>query len=179
MFVLWVCQKIGTSQMCGDWIPRFSDLYKDQLRPYCYCIQFLRRYKNLTILLLLLSCLYIFILSVSPQGRGGTPVLSQALPGYLPPPWWTDKMKTLPSLLLRMSMVKTRQPPTVLVLSVFKPHFCFFVSFFFCMCVFLCSFLGQMCFYTIAIGNFFSAIWDTTHWHFFVKFGLKTAWVIS
>ena len=33
--------------------------------------------------------------------------------------------------------------------------------------------------YTVAIGNFFSAIWDTSHWHFFVKFGLKTAWDIS
>ena len=49
MLVLWVCQKIGTSQMCGDWILRFLDLYKDQLKPCCYCIQFLRRYENLTI----------------------------------------------------------------------------------------------------------------------------------
>ena len=29
--------------------------------------------------------------------------------------------------------------------------------------------------YRIAIGNFFSAIWDTSHWNFLVKFGLKTA----
>ena len=29
--------------------------------------------------------------------------------------------------------------------------------------------------YTVAIGNFFLAIWDTSHWNFFVKFGLKTA----
>ena len=28
--------------------------------------------------------------------------------------------------------------------------------------------------YRIAIGNFFSAIWDTSHWNFLVKFGLKT-----
>ena len=33
--------------------------------------------------------------------------------------------------------------------------------------------------YTVAIGNFCSAIWDTSHWNFFVKFGLKTAWDIS
>ena len=33
--------------------------------------------------------------------------------------------------------------------------------------------------YTVAHGNFFSAIWNTSHWHFFVKFGLKTAWDIS
>ena len=33
--------------------------------------------------------------------------------------------------------------------------------------------------YTVAIGNFFSAIWDTFLWHYFVKFGLKTAWDIS
>ena len=32
--------------------------------------------------------------------------------------------------------------------------------------------------YTIAIGNFFSAIWDTSHWNFFVKFCLKTAYNI-
>lgn len=51
MLVLWVCQKIGISQMCGDWIPKFSDLYKDQLRPYCCCIQFLRRYKYPTVFL--------------------------------------------------------------------------------------------------------------------------------
>ena len=29
--------------------------------------------------------------------------------------------------------------------------------------------------YRIAIGNFFSAIWETSHWTFLVKFGLKTA----
>ena len=29
--------------------------------------------------------------------------------------------------------------------------------------------------YRIVIGNFFSAIWDTSHWNFLVKFGLKTA----
>ena len=29
--------------------------------------------------------------------------------------------------------------------------------------------------YRIAISNFFSAIWDTSHWNFLVKFGLKTA----
>ena len=28
-------------------------------------------------------------------------------------------------------------------------------------------------------GNFFSAIWDTSHWNFFVKFGLKTPYDIS
>ena len=33
--------------------------------------------------------------------------------------------------------------------------------------------------YTVAIGNFFLAIWDTSHWNFFVKFGLKTAYDIS
>ena len=33
--------------------------------------------------------------------------------------------------------------------------------------------------YRIAIGNFFSAIWDTSHWNFFVKFGLKTPYDIS
>ena len=33
--------------------------------------------------------------------------------------------------------------------------------------------------YRIMIGNFFWPIWDTSHWHFFVKFGLKTAWDIS
>ena len=33
--------------------------------------------------------------------------------------------------------------------------------------------------YRIAIGNFFSAIWDTSHWNFLVKFGLKTAWDMS
>ena len=27
-------------------------------------------------------------------------------------------------------------------------------------------------------GNLLSAIWDTSHWNFFVKFGLKTAWHI-
>ena len=29
--------------------------------------------------------------------------------------------------------------------------------------------------YTVAIGNLILAIWDTSHWNFFVKFGLKTA----
>ena len=29
--------------------------------------------------------------------------------------------------------------------------------------------------YTIASGNLLSAIWDTSHWTSFVKFGLKTA----
>ena len=29
--------------------------------------------------------------------------------------------------------------------------------------------------YTVAHGNFSSAIWDTSHWTSFVKFGLKTA----
>ena len=29
--------------------------------------------------------------------------------------------------------------------------------------------------YRIAISNFFLAIWDTSHWNFLVKFGLKTA----
>ena len=33
--------------------------------------------------------------------------------------------------------------------------------------------------YTIAHGNLSSAIWDTSHWTSFVKFGLKTAWDIS
>ena len=33
--------------------------------------------------------------------------------------------------------------------------------------------------YRIANGNFFLAIWDTSHWNFLVKFGLKTAWDIS
>ena len=33
--------------------------------------------------------------------------------------------------------------------------------------------------YRIAISNFFSAIWDTSHWNFLVKFGLKTAWDMS
>ena len=28
--------------------------------------------------------------------------------------------------------------------------------------------------YTIVIGNFFSEIWETYYWNFFVKFGLKT-----
>ena len=28
-------------------------------------------------------------------------------------------------------------------------------------------------------GNFFLAIWDTSHWNFFVKFGLKTPYDIS
>ena len=29
--------------------------------------------------------------------------------------------------------------------------------------------------YTVAHGNLLSAIWDTSHWTSFVKFGLKTA----
>ena len=29
--------------------------------------------------------------------------------------------------------------------------------------------------YTIMYGNLLSAIWDTSHWTSFVKFGLKTA----
>ena len=29
--------------------------------------------------------------------------------------------------------------------------------------------------YRIVNGNFFSAIWDTSHWNFLVKFGVKTA----
>ena len=29
--------------------------------------------------------------------------------------------------------------------------------------------------YTLAHGNLLSAIWDTSHWTSFVKFGLKTA----
>ena len=33
--------------------------------------------------------------------------------------------------------------------------------------------------YTIAHGHLLSTIWDTSHWTFFVKFGLKTAWDIS
>ena len=32
---------------------------------------------------------------------------------------------------------------------------------------------------SMARGNFFSAIWDTSHWNFFVKFGLKTPYDIS
>ena len=32
---------------------------------------------------------------------------------------------------------------------------------------------------SMACGNFFSAIWDTSHWNFFVKFGLKTPYDIS
>ena len=32
---------------------------------------------------------------------------------------------------------------------------------------------------SITDGNFFSAIWDTSHWNFFVKFGLKTPYDIS
>ena len=35
----------------------------------------------------------------------------------------------------------------VIVQRVFKPHFCFFVSFF-CMCVFLCSFFGPNVFFS-------------------------------
>ena len=33
--------------------------------------------------------------------------------------------------------------------------------------------------YSIVIGNFFSAIWDTSHWNLFVKFGLNTPYDIS
>ena len=33
--------------------------------------------------------------------------------------------------------------------------------------------------YTVMSGNLLSAIWDTSHWTSFVKFGLKTAWDIS
>ena len=32
--------------------------------------------------------------------------------------------------------------------------------------------------YTVVSGNLLSAIWDTSHWTSFVKFGLKTAWDI-
>ena len=32
---------------------------------------------------------------------------------------------------------------------------------------------------SMARGNFFSAIWDISHWNFFVKFGLKTPYDIS
>ena len=32
---------------------------------------------------------------------------------------------------------------------------------------------------SITPGNLLLAIWDTSHWNFFVKFGLKTAWHIS
>ena len=32
---------------------------------------------------------------------------------------------------------------------------------------------------SITHGNLLWAIWDTSHWNFFVKFGLKTAWHIS
>ena len=32
---------------------------------------------------------------------------------------------------------------------------------------------------SMACGNFFLAIWDTFHWNFFVKFGLKTPYDIS
>ena len=32
---------------------------------------------------------------------------------------------------------------------------------------------------SITDWNFFLAIWDTSHWNFFVKFGLKTPYVIS
>ena len=34
-------------------------------------------------------------------------------------------------------------------------------------------------FNSITSEKFLSAIWDTSHWNFFVKFGLKTAWGIS
>ena len=33
--------------------------------------------------------------------------------------------------------------------------------------------------YTVVSGNLSLAIWDTSHWTSFVKFGLKTAWDIS
>ena len=33
--------------------------------------------------------------------------------------------------------------------------------------------------YSIVHGNLLSAIWDTFHWNFFVKFGLKTPYDIS
>ena len=33
--------------------------------------------------------------------------------------------------------------------------------------------------YTLASANLLLAIWDTSHWTSFVKFGLKTAWDIS
>ena len=33
--------------------------------------------------------------------------------------------------------------------------------------------------YTIMSGHLLSAIWATSHWTSFVKFGLKTAWDIS
>ena len=33
--------------------------------------------------------------------------------------------------------------------------------------------------YTITHGNLLSAIWDTSHWTSFIKFGPKTAWDIS
>ena len=32
---------------------------------------------------------------------------------------------------------------------------------------------------SITHGNLLLAIWDTSHWNFFVKFGLKTTWHIS
>ena len=32
---------------------------------------------------------------------------------------------------------------------------------------------------SMARGNFFLEIWDTSHWNFFVKFGLKTPYDIS
>ena len=32
---------------------------------------------------------------------------------------------------------------------------------------------------SMAIENFFLVIWDTFHWNFFVKFGLKTPYDIS
>ena len=32
---------------------------------------------------------------------------------------------------------------------------------------------------SMACRNFFLAIWDTSHWNFFVKFGLKTPYDIS
>ena len=32
---------------------------------------------------------------------------------------------------------------------------------------------------SVTHGNLLLAIWDTSHWNFFVKFGLKTAWHIS
>ena len=33
--------------------------------------------------------------------------------------------------------------------------------------------------YTVAIENLLSLIWDTSHWNFFLKFGLKTAYDMS
>ena len=33
--------------------------------------------------------------------------------------------------------------------------------------------------FSIAIENLLSLIWDTSHWNFFLKFGLKTAYDMS